>query len=41
MARNPDARFEGEELIVSGNRAVVQWVYRKMRNGHPWAPARR
>lgn len=36
FARNPDARFEAEELIVSGNRAVVQRVYRKMRNGQPW-----
>ena len=25
-----------EEMIVSGNRAVVPWVYRKMRNGQPW-----
>jgi ketosteroid isomerase-like protein len=23
-------------LIVSGDRAVVRWVYRKMRNGQPW-----
>jgi ketosteroid isomerase-like protein len=36
FARNPDARFEVEEVIVSGNRAVVRWVYRKMRNGQPW-----
>ena len=36
FARNPDARFEGGELIVSGNPAVVQRVYRKMRNGQPW-----
>lgn len=36
FARNPDARFETEDIIVSGNRAVVQWVYRKMRNGQPW-----
>ena len=36
FAPNPDARFEAEELIVSGNRAVVQGVYRKMRNGQPW-----
>jgi len=34
--RNPDARFEAEEMIVSGDRAVVRWVYRKMRNGQPW-----
>jgi ketosteroid isomerase-like protein len=36
FGRNPDARFEAEEMIVSGNRAVVRWVYRKMRNGQPW-----
>jgi ketosteroid isomerase-like protein len=36
FARNPDARFEAEEVIVSGNRAIVLWVYRKMRNGQPW-----
>lgn len=36
FARNPDARFEAEEMIVSGNRAVVRWVYRKQRNGQPW-----
>ena len=36
FARNPDARFEAEEVIVSGNRAVVRWVYRKARNGQPW-----
>ena len=36
FARNSDARFEAEEVIVSGNRATVLWVYRKMRNGQPW-----
>jgi ketosteroid isomerase-like protein len=34
--RNPDAKFDAEEIIVSGNRAVVRWVYRKLRNGQPW-----
>lgn len=34
--RNPDARFEAEEIIVSGDRAVVLWVYHKVRNGEPW-----
>jgi ketosteroid isomerase-like protein len=33
---NPDAHFEAEEVIVSGNQAVVRWIYRKMRNGEPW-----
>lgn len=36
FARNADAKFEAEEMIVSGNRAVVPWIYRKMRNGQPW-----
>jgi len=36
FARNPDARFDAEEIIVSGDRAVVRWVYRKNRNGQPW-----
>jgi len=36
FARNPDARFEAEEVIVSGSRATVLWVYSKMRNGQPW-----
>jgi len=36
FARNSDAKFEAEEMIVSGDRAVVRWVYRKMRNGQPW-----
>lgn len=36
FARNLDARFDAEEMIVSGDRAVVRWIYRKMRNGQPW-----
>jgi len=36
FVRNPDARFESEEVIVSGSRATVLWVYHKMRNGQPW-----
>jgi ketosteroid isomerase-like protein len=36
FARNADAKFDAEETIVSGDRAVVRWVYRKMRNGQPW-----
>jgi ketosteroid isomerase-like protein len=36
FARNADAVFEGEETIVCGDRAVVRWVYRKLRNGQPW-----
>lgn len=36
FTRNPDAVFEAEDVIVSGDRAVVRWVYRKTRNGQPW-----
>jgi len=36
FARNTDAHFDAEDVIVSGNRATVLWVYRKMRNGQPW-----
>jgi steroid delta-isomerase-like uncharacterized protein len=36
FAHNPDAQFEAEEMIVSADRAVVRWVYHKMRNGQPW-----
>jgi len=36
FARNPDALFEAEEVIASGDRVVVRWVYRKLRNGQPW-----
>ena len=36
FTRNTDAVFEVEDVIVSGDRAVVLWVYRKLRNGQPW-----
>ena len=36
FARNADAVFEVEDMIVTGDRAVVCWVYRKSRNGQPW-----
>jgi ketosteroid isomerase-like protein len=36
FARNADAHFDAEEVLISGNRATVLWVYRKMRNGQPW-----
>lgn len=36
FARNHGARFEAEDVIVSGDRAVVRWIYRKMRDGQPW-----
>jgi ketosteroid isomerase-like protein len=28
FAASPDARFDGEDVIVAGDRCVVQWVYR-------------
>jgi ketosteroid isomerase-like protein len=34
--RNADASFETEDMIISGDRAVVRWVYRKIRSGEPW-----
>jgi ketosteroid isomerase-like protein len=36
FTHNADAIFEAEDVIVSGDRAVVRWVYRKLRNGQPW-----
>jgi len=36
FARNPDARFETEEMIVNADRAVVRWVYHKLRDGQTW-----
>jgi len=36
FVHNPDARFEAEEVIVSGSLATVLWVYRKLGNGQPW-----
>ena len=36
FARNSDAIFEAEDVIVSGERATVLWVYRKLRSGQPW-----
>lgn len=36
FTRNADANFEAEDVIISGDRAVVRWVYRKLRNGQPW-----
>ena len=36
FSRNSDSTFEAEDMIVCGNRAVVCWVYRKLRNGQPW-----
>ena len=34
--RNSDSTFEAEDTIVCGDRVVVFWVYRKLRNGQPW-----
>lgn len=36
FSQNADSHFDAEQVIVSGDRAVVLWVYRKTRNGQPW-----
>lgn len=36
FVRNPDATIQSRGTIVSGDRAFVRWVYRKVRNGKPW-----
>lgn len=36
FGRNRDAVIETEEMIVSGDHAVVLWVYHKTRDGKPW-----
>jgi ketosteroid isomerase-like protein len=36
LASNPGASFEAEETIVAGDRVIVRWVYRKVRDGQPW-----
>jgi ketosteroid isomerase-like protein len=36
FAANPGARFDAEEIIVAGDRCIVRWIYRKMRDGKPW-----
>jgi ketosteroid isomerase-like protein len=36
FARNADATFDVEDVIVCDNRAVVRWIYRKARNGQRW-----
>jgi ketosteroid isomerase-like protein len=36
MAANPDAVFDAEEAIVAGDRCIVRWIYRKLRDGQPW-----
>jgi ketosteroid isomerase-like protein len=36
FVNNPDAKFEAEDIVVSGDRCTVQWVYRKTRDGKPW-----
>lgn len=36
FAANAGARFETEEIFAAGDRVVVRWVYRKVRDGRPW-----
>lgn len=33
---HPTARFEAEEIFDAGNRVVVRWCYRKIKDGSPW-----
>jgi ketosteroid isomerase-like protein len=33
--RSPQAHFEAEELIASGDRCVVRWIYTWVRDGTP------
>lgn len=35
FARSPFARFEAEETVALGSRAVVRWVYHWVRDGQP------
>jgi ketosteroid isomerase-like protein len=36
FTNNPDAHFEAEDIVVAGDRCVVQWIYRKTKEGKPW-----
>ena len=36
FASNPDAHFEVEDMIATGDRCVVRWIYRKTKEGQPW-----
>jgi ketosteroid isomerase-like protein len=36
FAANPTAHFDAEEIIVAGDRCIVRWIYRKMKDGNPW-----
>ena len=36
FSRNPDARFDAQDIIVAGDRVIVLWTYRKLRDGRPW-----
>jgi len=33
--RSPQARFETEEILAAGDRCVVRWTYRWVRDGTP------
>ena len=36
FASSPGATFETEDAFAAGDRCVVRWVYRKVRDGRPW-----
>lgn len=33
FARSPEARFDSEEMFAAGDRCVVRWIYRWVRDG--------
>jgi ketosteroid isomerase-like protein len=35
FTRSPSARFEAEEVFAAGDRCVVRWVYRWVKDGKP------
>jgi len=36
FARNADAHFDAEKVIIGRNHATVLWIYHKTRNGQAW-----
>jgi ketosteroid isomerase-like protein len=36
FAANAEATFDAEDVIAAGNRVIVRWIYRKVRDGKPW-----
>lgn len=36
FVNSPDAVFEAEEMFAAGDRCVVRWNYKKIKDGQPW-----